>query len=365
MGSEAKVTIPILTELLRKDKDLFVRREAKLAFGKIGPAAVTPLIELLKDNDWLVRWSAVVALGNIGADAAIAVPAITDLFKEKGRPSPYDAVWAVSLIGSPAAIELLIELLSDGRRNVRVQAAMGLGRLGPKAKAAIPSLVDLLKEKGLDILWAAATALADIGGTEAHVAVAALMELVKSGDGLIRRAAAFSVWRIAPKSPEAVAAVATLTELLMDKDMKVRGAAASSLRAIGREARTGISALTQLLKDEYWQVRLFAAEALGDIGPDAKAAIPGLKELLSDKRDVVRQAAAVALGKIGSPAIPTLAELLKDKDASKREAAALAVAEMGSEAKSLVPALTALLKDDNEAVRKAADEALYNVTKER
>ncbi len=105
-------------------------------------------------------------------------------------------------------------------------------------------------------------------------------------------------------------------------------------------------------------------QVFAGIGPDDKTAIPGLRELLGDKHDVVRKAAAVALGQIGTASIPTLAELLKDKDAAKRELAALAVAEMGSEAKSLVPALTALLKDDHETVRKAADEALYNVTKE-
>jgi len=295
MRSEATSAIPILVDLLRKDTDLFVRQGAKLALASIGPAAVTPVIELLKDNDWFVRWSAVVILGNIGVEAAIAIPAITDLFKEKGRPIPFDAVWALSLIGSPAAIGLLIDLLNDGQDNVRVQAAMGLGRLGAKAMAAIPSLVGLLKEKALDIRWAAVTALADIGGPEAQVAVAALMELVNEGDGLIRRAAAFSVWRIAPKSSEAVAAVAALADLLMDKELRIRGAAASSLRAIGPEARPAIQALTQSLKDEFWQVQLFAAEALGSIGPEANAAIPVLKELLEDKQDVVRKAAEDAL----------------------------------------------------------------------
>ncbi len=110
--------------------------------------------------------------------------------------------------------------------------------------------------------------------------------------------------------------------------------------------------------------RVAAADSLGRIGPDAKAAIPGLRELLGDKHEVVRRAAVMALARIGIATIPTLAELLKDKNHANRELAALTVAEMGSEAKSLVPALTALLKDDSTAVRKAADEALYNVTKE-
>jgi HEAT repeat protein len=80
-------------------------------------ARVTKLIEALKDKDnaTYVRSDAAMALGGIGPAAKAAVPA-------------------------------LIEALNDKGFNVRYWAATSLGQIGPAAKDAVPALIEALKD---------------------------------------------------------------------------------------------------------------------------------------------------------------------------------------------------------------------------
>jgi HEAT repeat protein len=65
---------------------------------------------------------------------------------------------------------------------------------------------------------------------------------------------------------------------------------------------------------------------------------------------------------IGLPAVPALVKALQDKEPGVRRSAAEVLGAMGLEAKDAVPALAeARRKDDVEAVRKAADEALQRI----
>ena len=122
-------------------------------------------------------------------------------------------------------------------------------------------------------------------------------------------------------------------------------------------------ALVEALKDKEWTVRQSAAEALGKIGPKAEAAVPALAEALKDKNSVVRRIAAQALAQIGLPAVPALAKALQDKETDIRLLAAVALGQMGLEAKGEGEAALAEArrKDDVDAVRKAAGEALQRI----
>jgi HEAT repeat protein len=53
--------------------------------------------------------------------------------------------------------------------------------------------------------------------------------------------------------------------------------------------------MAALLKDENTGVRAQAAKSLGSLGPDAKAALPALKEAAKDKEEAVRKAAEDAV----------------------------------------------------------------------
>ncbi len=64
--------------------------------------------------------------------------------------------------GSPLAVSVLVEKLSDNKDSVRRGAALALGKIGPFANTAIPNLINILKDRKPDVRWRAAEALGRI-----------------------------------------------------------------------------------------------------------------------------------------------------------------------------------------------------------
>ena len=83
------------------------------------------------------------------------------------------------------AVPLLTDLLKDRDSTVRSSAAYALGEFGPEARAAIPALMELLKDKDASRA-AAASALGDIG-PEASAATPAIIELLNDENEKVRR----------------------------------------------------------------------------------------------------------------------------------------------------------------------------------
>jgi HEAT repeat protein len=197
IGPDARAAVPVLNDLL-KDTDSSVVKAAADSLGRIGPdarGAVPALIEAMQDRDVEVRRQVVVALGRIGPGAVAAVPALTDALQNKSRPERWryaqalgdigpeaksalpvlrdvaqpksfkpDRVWSlyalVRIDGDAPAMASLTDLLKD--RVAAPDAAEALGRIGPPAKAAVPALRDLLKDKNPDVRKAAGEALKKI-----------------------------------------------------------------------------------------------------------------------------------------------------------------------------------------------------------
>ena len=263
----------------------------------------------LKDKDGKVRVTAAEALGQTGLAARAAIPS-------------------------------LIELLSDKEWKVRHAAAEVLEKMGPEAKAAIPALTELLRDEKRIVRVAAAEALAKMGPEPKSTAISILIELLRDKTGEVPRPRVFSThgfpeeqrleWNarvraagaLGKMGPEAKRAIPALTELLRDEEYDLRFSAASALKGIGMSA---IPALMESLRDREWTARQASALALGMMGPEAKVAVPVLIELLRDKEENVRSFAAWALGKIGPEArtaIPVLIDLLRDKESNVRRNAA-------------------------------------------
>ena len=68
MAENAKEAVPVLTEILLKDKDWYIRAISAWALGYIGGETVLPgLTEAgLKDKNEFVRWGAIEAIGRSG-----------------------------------------------------------------------------------------------------------------------------------------------------------------------------------------------------------------------------------------------------------------------------------------------------------
>jgi HEAT repeat protein len=177
-----------------------------------------------------------------------------------------------------------IRALGDGNWEVRRDAALELGRIGPE-RGVIPALIQALGDDEWKVREAASDALGRIG-------------------------------------PEAVPA---LIQALEDEDWRVREAAAWALRVIRPRAVGAAPALLQVLEDdENADVREAAAEALGETGLE-KEVIPALIQALEDE-ERVHKAATDALVHIGPEAVPALLQVLEDdENADVREAAASGV----------------------------------------
>ena len=111
---------------LGHDKDPENRMQAIVALRRLGLAGIPALTELLKDDDLQVRRAAVMAL---------------DLMPESrgGPPFPNGNPEARTVKLSPeakAAIPVLTELLKDKDEIVWQAAAESLARVGPEAKTA-------------------------------------------------------------------------------------------------------------------------------------------------------------------------------------------------------------------------------------
>src|SRR5262245_50409380 len=147
--------------------------------------------------------------------------------------SDSDAVKALRHLG-PAAVPDLIKALEDEDWEVRNQAAVALGVIGPEAKAAVPALIDVLQGEDKYLRSHAATALGKVGR-------------------------------------QAGTAVPALTRALQDKDEDVRRNAAAALGQIGPDSKGAVSDLIELLKDERKPVRQQALKALEQLDPEEAA----------------------------------------------------------------------------------------------
>jgi hypothetical protein len=119
-------------------------------------------------------------------------------------------------------------------------------------------------------------------------------------------------------------------------------------------------------KEEWPLVSAAAAKALATAAPAEPETRDLLRQALQDPRSAVRLAAASALWRMKAPAdevLPVLTALLNHKLASTRAGALNGLSEMGSAARPSVSEVQRLTSDENESVRRAAAEALKNITK--
>jgi hypothetical protein len=147
--------------------------------------------------------------------------------------------------------------------------------------------------------------------------------------------------------------------LLMHNNASERGKTALRLGEIG-DARA-VEPLIKALEDEDRKVHWQAAWALGEIG-DARAVEPLIRKLEGKfpvDQDALRES-SLALVKIGSHAVEPLIKVLReDADVLTRSLAAQILGQIG-DARAVEP-LTEALKDKEEHVQKAAEEALFRL----
>jgi hypothetical protein len=182
-----------------------------------------------------------------------------------------------------------IATLKNPYGGIRADAAASLGAMGPKAKNAVPALVEALKDERAEVRVEASRALAAIG----EAALQPLTKALGDKDRQTRMGAA-----LGHMGPNAKSATPALMDALEDPDIPVRCHAAQALWRVSGKANLSVPVLAEALTHTKAAVRKSAATALALIGPEAWRAVPALGKALNDDDPAVRARAADALRKI-------------------------------------------------------------------
>jgi hypothetical protein len=183
--------------------------------------------------------------------------------------------------------------------NRRVQAALVLGWLGPRASNAIPALELLSRETNAD---------SEMSVSERGAAIAALILIRrdpmepcarKSLDILDLMHSDDNRYAIIALGTNAAPCVPTFIDVINSKtNTLVKLSAIKSLAAIHSQPELSVPILTSMLRETNELYRYNAARALSSFAGSAKPAWSNLVVCLSDSDPVVREAATNALWNI-------------------------------------------------------------------
>ena len=162
-GVAAVSAVPALVEAMRGTNVVLCRLAAK-ALSQIGRGALPSLILHLKHHDPFVRGEAAMALGWMGPDAEEAVPSLIELLGE-GRHRQYARAQYQEFGHSDTITPVGVKQSSTNQNTLDVArsiAAQALGRIGPGAIAAVPELIAAVEDPCEQVRFNAEFALRQI-----------------------------------------------------------------------------------------------------------------------------------------------------------------------------------------------------------
>lgn len=185
LGRKAKPALPTLAGLL-KDSTPRVRYAAASAVLRIAPAdkaAVDVLLEGLSSKDAAARRYAVASAGYTKSAGAPFAAKLTELLKDSDELVRLTALESVSMLGPVAdkAVPVLVELLDN--KDLSIDVADALGRIGPAAAPALKKLTAMLSSDQANVRWAAVRGMSQIGTAEAHPAVDFMVKAINATPG--------------------------------------------------------------------------------------------------------------------------------------------------------------------------------------
>jgi HEAT repeat protein len=345
IGPEARAAVPALNRLLFNEIELSAVVDA---LDEIGAPPVRQLLQIL-----LRIGSSDVAelLCKLGPKARAAVPELRKALGDRQSPYRYSVAAALASI-EPSAVEptpVLIDALSHlDDENVDVSVVLAaLGRLGPRARDALPKLAEIVSEGCSDSDFFSALVQIDPDGKQCvPVLISALGSRVSDDDVVT---AAEHLGLLGPRAKAAVPALARVVAHVFEQDdgtvdFRPPESAAKALQRIGPRARCAIPILAHALNrppcrkrasEDYGPEHFLAAaaETLGSFREAARPAVPALVQLAeiqgTDEAAIIaREAAILALGQIrtdASAAVPVLRKLLEKNEASGRLTPAILV----------------------------------------
>lgn len=351
--------------------DPILKRGAILVLGWVSEIRAVPmLVPLLNEYDKDV----VIALSGMGR---LVLPELSKLLErglwedERTRQAAA-TVWGE--IADSAAIPFLLDLLKDNSPHVREASASALGKI--KMSETIPALMALLKDSYPEVQEAALLSLLEMKSHISHNdltlslqeksayfrANAALLIgeigfeggisdiafLLKDSDEDVRRAAVSALGKFPLEKTDRF-----LLSALGDEDYKVRVAVLKVLEQGG--VGVTLTELAPIAYDENMWVRAALARTIGSVPGEIGLGL--LQKLVDDPTGVVQIAALSALGtRTEGEILSALLKKLPSDDKDVKKAAILALGAYGDQA--ALPFITPLLDDPHWELRSAAVSAV-------
>lgn len=346
---DPRAVLPLLGSLQDAIPD--VRAAGAHALGAIGDArAQRALVAAFHDAAPEVRHAAVRAVGALGARApgAVADLAVVALRESReGEPAAWSrlavvAVQSLASVGSPAAVDVLVEVARRAGefvdREPAREALRALGALGDVGRSRIPALVASVPA---DLETELLALLGALGGDEAARALLRRLErpgVAPSARSLVLTALGETGSREAllPLLSHAVAAPAPAAQRVL-----ARGGECASPR-LDQAALDGLAAL---------------AERAGTLGPESLDLLVGLRDRAAGGCERQSVEVLALLGRTGNArAAAAIAPTLRAPSATLRAAAARSLA--ATDLAGVEAELVVSLRDGAPAVRLAAADAL-------
>jgi len=332
------------------------------------------LARQLKHRSWRKRWSAVKQFKKMGRRGVRAIPALVRALHDKHYLVRTGAADALGGMGRSAVNPLRWTLRRAKDWKARMYAAKALGKIGPKAKAAIPDLKRALRDPKDSVRKHARLSLGQIrGGGSSRGNVAAMIRKFRRMKDPSNERSALAM-KLVKSGARPSVILPHLLRALQNDLMCTTGPGAVS-DAIAKLGAKAIKGLARLLRHRKSLVRCAAVVTLGETR--SKRAIPYLVRMFTDKGDgitygtfdnrgnpsgtttrTVGQHAADAVGRIGPKAISSMLRLLRHRNALIRANAARALGAMGRKARRAKAAVRRLRRDRSPKVRRAVKEAL-------
>jgi HEAT repeat protein len=356
-AGDPKEIVARLLKDLKDPGDVQRRVQAAMGLADFGPLAepaVPDLVAALGSTDEDLRLNAAIALGKVGK---AAVPALRKLLDSSDKDARFYAIWALGWVGPDAreCTPALIAAMADKDPAIRRKAAYALGRIAADPPKTIAVLLAAFKDDNEDVRQAAGDAVAKFGTD----AVPGLLKALADPDRKVRVQAAHAV---AEMGSDAKDTAPRLRELLLAKGPVDDGAVNSYAQALAKVGKAGVPALVDGLKDDRPAVRGAATQGLAQVGAEA---VPALVDALGDKNVEVRRLAAQVLApmRVGDKMVVTaLAYAIKnDADEHVKQQCVMALQYLGAAGKLAAPALQQALVDPDPNLRQQAFYALQNM----
>ncbi|BBM84805.1 HEAT repeat domain-containing protein [Candidatus Uabimicrobium amorphum] len=234
-----------------------------------------------------------------------------------------------------------IKKLQSENSRAKLSSIIALGKLGPKAKAAVPKLIKCLEDKNTRIILWTIKSLQKMG-------IAAVPELKKALRSANKKTQCRILRIFTGLEVQALSMLPDLNEFLYDEDPCLQTQTLKLLAIVPEKGGDSVSRLSQLVMTGTNEVKILAAKAMGALGKKAQETTRILIEALQKERENEDVCAAIvaSLAEVGE--LPLVLQVFNsDED---RLHIIRVFASLKTYEKETIPLLIKALQDQNRSV---------------